>query len=223
MAGSGVVQFLLLLMPLLRFRPGSSLVELLLFLGFFALTAGVAVALLMSNSEQRLRQQAVAQVDQTGVQLLQTLTRRIRRAERILDPPLGETGAVLALRMAQAGENPTVLYMQTGALMAGIYNDTSPLTDAGQMVAANFVARNTSVSETRQSVLVSFTLSRTISLPQSPTYTREFTTLITLFPDDQEEGSSCGCAVPACVGGTYQWEYCEGETCSAAPVSFSCE
>ena len=103
-------------------RAGTSLVELLLFVGFFALVSGVVVSLLFSSSEQRVRQQAVAVVDQTGIQLLQTLSRRTRRAERIISPAQGETDSLLFLQMAQDSENPTIISQGSGVLLSAEAN-----------------------------------------------------------------------------------------------------
>ncbi|PIR53174.1 hypothetical protein COU76_02530 [Candidatus Peregrinibacteria bacterium CG10_big_fil_rev_8_21_14_0_10_49_10] len=205
-----------------RYRSGTSLVELLLFIGFFALVSGVVVALLFSSSEQRIRQQSIAQVDQTGIQLLQTLTRRIRRAERILDPALGETGALLLLQMAQDGENPTIITQGNNGMLVAEGTTVRSLTNSGNTIISNFVAQNTSPSTTRQSVHISFRISRTVPLPTNPEYVRVFDTLVTLFPDDQEEGN-CGCGAGTCSStGSYSWGYCDAGSCLEANTTLSC-
>lgn len=205
-----------------RCRTGTSLVELLLFVGFFALVSGVVVAFLFSSSEQRVRQQTIATVDQTGVQLLQTLTRRIRRAERILGPAKGETGAILSLQMAQDGENPTIIAQGSGILLVAEANVLRPLTSSGNTTVSRFMVRNTSPSATRQSVHISFRISRIVPLPTDPLYTRDLEALVTLFPDDQEEGN-CGCGSPVCSGtGMYSWGYCSTGSCSKASITLTC-
>lgn len=204
-------------------RPGTSLVELMLFLGFFSIVSGVVVALLFSSNEQRVRQQTIALVDQTGIQLLQSITRRVRRAERILDPVQGQTGSVLYLQMAQDSENPTIIAQGSGAIMVAEANTTRPITSSGNVAATSFMAYNTSPSSDRQSVYISFVLSRTVPLPTDPEYSRTFEALITLFPDDQEEGD-CGCNPPVCSSsGSYTWEHCETSSCLPASVSLLCE
>ncbi|KKW40446.1 hypothetical protein A2454_01910 [Candidatus Peribacteria bacterium RIFOXYC2_FULL_55_14] len=206
-----------------RVRSGTSLVELLLFLAFFSLVSGVVVALLFSSNEQRVRQQTIALVDQTGIQLLQSITRRVRRAERIIDPPQGETGSLLFLQMAQDVENPTIIAQGSGVIMVVEANTVRPMTGSGNIVATNFLVRNTSPEDSRQSVTISFVLSRTIPLPTFPEFSRTFEALVTLFPDDKEEGD-CGCSSPVCSGsGSYSWGYCESGSCSAVSVTLLCE
>ena len=147
-----------------RVRSGTSLVELLLFLAFFSLVSGVVVALLFSSNEQRVRQETIALVDQTGIQLLQSMTRRIRRAERIIDPLQGETGSLLFLQMAQDGENPTIIAQGSGVILVAEADTVRPMTGSGNIIATNFLVRNTSPDSSRQSVAISFVLSRTIGL-----------------------------------------------------------
>ena len=204
-----------------KYRPGVSLVEMLLFLGFFALVSGVVVALLFSSSEQRVRQEAIADVDQSGIQLLQTFTRRIRRAERILDPARGATGSILFLQMAQDSENPTIIAQGSGVILVAEANSTRPLTGSGNVVATNFLAYNTSPAVDKQSVFISFTISKTVPLTTNPKYSRTFEALISLFPDDQLEGN-CGCTPPVCNEGSYRWGYCQTGSCSTASAALTC-
>ncbi|PIQ76422.1 hypothetical protein COU78_06225 [Candidatus Peregrinibacteria bacterium CG10_big_fil_rev_8_21_14_0_10_49_24] len=203
-------------------RSGTSLVELLLFLGFFALTSGVVLALLFSSHEQRVRQNTVAEVDQAGIQLLQTVTRRVRRAERILFPAMASTGAVLTLQMTSDTENPTLFGLLSGALMVGEGNVLRPLTDSGSLQATQFTATNTSVNTERSSVYITFTIAKSIALPNHPLYTRTFDALVTLFPDDTQDGT-CGCSAPICSGtGMFTWGYCNGGSCSPSAFTLPC-
>ena len=153
---------------------------------------------------------------------MQTLTRRIRRAERILDPVQGSSGQILALRMAQNAEDPTIIALQTGALMIGEYNASRPLTSSGEILVSNFIVRNTSAQSNRQSIEISFSITRTLSLPNGLSYGRDFSALVTLFADDKLEGNSCSCTAPTCTANVYSWEYCTEQTCTASPATFIC-
>jgi len=202
-------------------RRGTTLVELMLFSVFFLLSSSAILVLLFSSTEQRARQQAIATVDQNGVQLLQTLARRIRRAEKIIDPPLQASGAILYLQMADNDENPTIIASQSGAILV-VQHDTLKTLSSEQVIVSNFTIRNTSAADDRQSLLLSFTLSRSGVLPQTLEYVRTFETLITLFPDDDSQGDECGCSAPVCVAGVYTWQVCDADECSNATEVLSC-
>ena len=201
-------------------RPGTTLVELLLFLAFFALSSGVILAFFFSTSEQRIRQQTVLIVDQSGVQVLQSMALRIRNAERIVDPPMGSTGSILTLQMAGEEDNPSILAVQSGAVVL-IEHDSLQTLGSDRIVISNFEVRNTSSAADRQSVLLSFTASRSVPLSTPLFYDRPFEVLITLFPDD-EANPHCSCSAPACVNGNYEWQVCDQEVCSDAVTILEC-
>lgn len=201
-------------------RPGTTLVELLLFLTFFALSSGVILAFFFSTSEQRIRQQTVLIVDQSGVQVLQSMALRIRNAERIVDPPIGSTGSILTLQMASEEDNPSIFAVQSGAIVL-IEHDVLQTLGSDRVVISDFVVRNTSSSADRQSVLLSFTASRFVPLTTPLSYSRPFEILVTLFPDD-EANPHCACTAPVCSSGIYQWQVCDQDICSNATTLLSC-
>lgn len=208
-------------MPSLRTRPATTLIELLLFMAFFALSSGVILAFFFSTSEQRMRQHSISAVEQAGVKALQSLSTRVRTAERVLVPAIGQSGGILALQIADDILNPTVVGVLTGALTVGEANTLRALT-SNEVTISNLSFRNTSVTSTRASVFIQFDVTRTLPLATPITYTRSFEALIPLYPDDIES-SQCGCTAPTCSNGTYFWQYCEEETCQDATVSLPCE
>ena len=148
----------------------------------------------------------------------------MRHAERVLEPPLGESGAVLALQTGTPDMNPTIVGIKGGSLlMIEKYNEFG-LSDALVRVS-NFRVFNTSASADMPSVYVRFTLTRDIPLPQIHSYSRAFEGAFSLFPDDEASGDACGCAAPVCAGSgsLYLWETCEGEACEALSSHLSCD
>ena len=97
-------------------RRGTTLIELLIYLGVLSLIVSVALPLLFSATESRLLQQTISIVEQNGTQVLQNVTLRIRHGERILDPPMGETGSVLALQTGSGTTNPTIIGTSSGSV-----------------------------------------------------------------------------------------------------------
>ncbi|MCF7844465.1 MAG: hypothetical protein K9M03_01375 [Kiritimatiellales bacterium] len=206
---------------ILNRRPGTSLVELLLFLGFFAICSGVLIGVLVSSGEQRTRQQTVASVEQEGVQLLQMLTRRIRRAESIAYPDAGVTSSALVLQLADEGQDPTVIALESGAIKAAEGNSVRTIS-SDQLTISDLQFQNTSVSSDSQSVTISFMITKIIPLPTAGTYSRLFESLVVLFPDHQLTGNGCGCSAPSCLDNDLNWNVCEGETCEGSETTLPC-
>lgn len=196
------------------------MVELLLFLAFFALSSGVILSFFFATSEQRVRQQTVMTVDQSGIQLLQTIAQRIRNAERVIEPAIGASGAILTLQMPSEQDSPSIFVLQSGAILM-VEHDTPVFIGSDRVEVSEFVVRNTSSTADRQSVLVSFTLTRSIALTTPLIYSRPFEMLVTLFPDDALN-AHCSCTAPVCTNGTYQWQVCDADVCSNATTQISC-
>lgn len=202
-------------------REGSTLIEMVLFMALLAMSIGVVIALLISANDNRIRQQTLSGVEQTGVQVMQILSRRIRSAERVIDPPMGSSGRVLALQMAATYEDPTIISLWSGGIVVARHDSLQSLS-ATQVTILDLVVRNTSVSAARPSVLVSFTVQQQAPLPVPVTYTRPFEALITLFPDDEPEGNPCNCAPPVCTDGVYTWEICDEYFCFDSGLRIGC-
>jgi len=177
--------------------------------------------MLLSN-EQRVRQSIESTVEQGGVQLLQAMSRRIRKAERILDPALQSSGTILALQMANEGANPTIFALQSGAMMIA-QRETITELSSNKVSVLDLRVANTSATSDRQSVWLEFTVSRNMPFTQTGViFSRTFEALISLFPDDALDGGSCGCNAPSCIGETYSWEICETDTCQSASATLPC-
>jgi hypothetical protein len=199
-----------------------SLIELIMFMAFFSVCAGVLINVLMSTNEQRVRQQMIAGVEQEGMQIMQTLTRRVRRAERIAYPLRGESGSVLSVQVAEQSQDPTIIALETGAIRVAEKNVLRNLSSEG-LTITNLVFQNTSATSSNHSVRIIFTASKSTGLPTGGIYQREFQSLITLFPDDDLAGNPCACSTPTCVSDIFDWGYCDGENCVDSGEELLCE
>ncbi len=203
-------------------RPGATLIELLIFLGILAMVVAVALPMFYSATENRLLQQTISIVEQNGTQMLQNASLHIRNAERVVSPAAGQTGSVLVLQTSSGATDPTIIGISSGTLVIIEHASKQPVSSP-QVAIQNFVVRNTSVSATRPSVRITFTLSRTIRLQMPHSYSRSFDATVSLLPDDIATGNPCGCPPPTCDGGdTYTWRVCQAGVCYAATTSMEC-
>lgn len=203
----------------LQRKRGFALVELILFLGILAIILGAAMMVFLFVQESRIRQGSVAEVEQRGIQLLETFTKNIRRAEVVLTPAPNQRGSILALQMGLNAEFPTIFAQTaTGNLLLIQKNDVSPLLNP-HVKMSNLNFRNIGGGN----VIVSFDLTTTIPDTQQKTYTSHFASTATLFPDDQGEAGGCGhCPVPSCVNHQERWYQCETDTCTLSTSTLAC-
>ena len=203
-------------------RRGATLVELLIFVGILGIVIGAVLPILFSASENRVLQQTISIVEQNGTQVMQNIALRVRHAERVLGPVSGAQGSVLALQTASGSISPTIIGTATGRIII-IERSTQETVSSEQVAVEDFRVRNTSVSATRQSVHISFRVSRTIRLQQPKTYSQRFEATMTLLPDDRTQGNPCNCDPPVCSGtNTYSWEICDYPVCGTASAPLVC-
>ena len=195
-------------------RKGITLVELLLFVTLMAMMGSTILPLLFNSTESRQRQDAIALVEQNGAQIMQVITQAVRDSERILDPPTGGTGFILALQTESGATNPTIIAKDSGAIVM-IQGRARRVLSSTLVGVTSFAVDNTSVSSSRQSVAVTLGLRRVIRLHQPLVYESHFDTVVNLFPDDTLVGDDCGCITPYCDTGSgmYIWQVCSDDLC----------
>jgi len=200
-------------------RPGTTLIELMIFLGILSLVAGLTLPILFASTENKLLQQTIAIVEQNGTQVIQNATYAVRHAQRILSPAAGQSGSYLALQTSDSTTNPTIIGVQSGSVVI-IKHALKETVSTSQVGVTNFKVRNTSQSSDHPSILITFTLSRTIRLQQPHSYTQSFETVLTLPPADNPAGNECGCDGVACMSANVvSWQVCGTDTTCAEVTS----
>lgn len=207
-------------------RPGVTFIELLLFLAIVSMAGIMLLPLFFRATENRLLQETISVVEHNGTQILQTLAQHVRHAERIVDPGSGGSKSVLALQTSSGSTNPTIFGVSSGSFIM-VQHTLRQTISSPQVAVTDFRARNTSASATRQSVEVSFKVSRSIRLEGPRLYTQVFSATYDKYPDDATTGGTCGagsCAGPACVNAlTYGWQVCSAGACQNASTDLTCQ
>lgn len=199
-------------------RSGFTMIETALFLGILAIMGTVVIGVLIATQTARIRQQSIAALEQRGTQVLQSLTRTIRRAEAIQFPASNTTGSIIALQMALNTEYPTI-FAASGGNVLMVEKDQKSFILSGPVTIGNLSFRNIGGA----SAVVSFDLTATIPLPKPQIYTRHFEGNVTLFPDDQSESGGCGtCPTAACINHLYKWYFCTNDVCQQSVDGISC-
>ncbi len=202
-----------------RRQSGFTLVEMILFIGIVGMMSGTLTSVYIATQDTRIQQQYMSEVDQRGALLLGTMTKYVRRAEKVLTPAAGASGSSIALQMAQNAEFPTiVLWTSTGRILLAQKTSVFELLNT-RATATGFVVTNYGGG----TVKISFDLQTTIPTMKKKIYAKHFETTITLFPDDKLEGGGCGtCPVPTCTNHRFEWYECQSDTCALSSATMPC-
>lgn len=205
-------------MNLRTLRSGVTLLETLLFLGILAIISTTITAVFISTQEARVLQHAIAELEDSGTQLVSTMSKTARRAETVIVPAANTTGSILALQMASNDEFPTIMMRAGSGMVLAQKSQTSSLLSPNVTIS-DLTFKNVGGSN----VWFSFTLSTTVRTVNPRTYSRMFNGTATLFPDDQSDAGGCGsCPAPACINHAYTWYICASDICSQSDTTIPC-
>lgn len=139
---------------------GFTLIELLLYavlVGSIVLALSIFFSMVLSS---RVKNQTIAEVEQQGAEVMQTILQTARNAENITVPAVGANGNSATLDVVSVADDPTVFDLSSGAIrikkgVAANVNLTSPLVTASGLTFANLTRPTTPGN-----IAVSFTLTR---------------------------------------------------------------
>ena len=88
-------------------RRGFTLIELLLYVGLSSLLLLIFSMFLAMLLSARVKNQAIAEVDQQGLFVMRVVTQAVRNAESVTSPAPGASAAALVLQTSSAPTDPT--------------------------------------------------------------------------------------------------------------------
>lgn len=137
---------------------GFTLIELLLSVGISSIMLLIISVFLSLLIESRIKNQTVAEVQQQGVQVIETITQIARNAENINTPSQGANAPSLSLDVIVSGNDPTVFDLSGGVIRV-VEGAGSPVALTNARVAASaLVFQNLSFAGTPGTVRIQFTL-----------------------------------------------------------------
>jgi len=203
----------------IRMRAGFSLLETILFLGILSIMSGTIVAVYISTQEARIRQRAVAELEQTGTSVMEAMTKNIRRAEKVLTPATNTTGSILSLQMASNAEYPTIYARNAEGNLVNVQKTSTSALLTSRVKISNISFRNVANANVAYSFDLTITIPTVVPVP----YKRTFSATVTLFPDDQSEAGGCSvCTAPICTASRYIWYDCDNGTCTQSDTTIAC-
>jgi Tfp pilus assembly protein PilW len=148
---------------------GFTLVELLLYAALSALfltALSIFFALLL---ESRAKDEAISEVDQQGLQILQIVRQTVRNAEAINSPAPGVSGSTLSLDVLASPNDPTIFNESSGIFTIAEGAGSPIALNNNRVTISNLLFQNLSRPSTPGTVRIQFTLSY-----QNPSNRNEF-------------------------------------------------
>lgn len=136
--------------------PGFTLIEMLLYVSISAVLLLSVTVLFQSLLDARVKNQAVAEVEQQGLQVMQIINQTVRNAAYIQSPATGTSAATLSVATSTASQTVFDVAADTLRITEGVATPVS-LTNA-YVEASGFSAFNLSTSTSPGTVRVEFTL-----------------------------------------------------------------
>lgn len=136
-----------------HWRPGASLLELILFIGITTMMTGVIVSFSLLSTQMGFREEIVAAVEQSGSFAADVITRKVNAAQSVTATP-----TQLTLTMSDPSLNPTVIELDGGKIRITEGFSTSYLTPGSVAVEnLNFVLLG-ATETSKRGVTVSFSV-----------------------------------------------------------------
>ena len=139
---------------------GFTLIELILYIALLS-------ALLLALSgfyglvlRGRAKAQSIAEVEQSGSQIVQIITQTVRNSTAINSPGIGTSASSLSVNVVNVSQSPTVFDLATGIVR--IKEGTAATVDLSnsRVVVSNLTFSNLSRASTHGIISFSFTISR---------------------------------------------------------------
>lgn len=138
---------------------GFSLVELLLYIALSATILLILSTTIFNLLQARIKGQAIAEVEQQGIQIMELLKQTVEQSSSIVSPAIGSSDSSLNLVMPTPALSPTIITLagNTITMTEGV-NPALNLSSSSLLVS-NLTFANWSKPSTPGLIRISFTLS----------------------------------------------------------------
>ncbi len=139
-------------------QAGFTLVELLLYLGIVVFILFAASGFFFVILQSRLKNQAINEVNQQGLQISQLITHSIRNAENVNSPAGGAADPAISLDVVTSGDDPTIFDLADGVVQIKEGTGSAISLNNSRVVASDLVFENLSRPNTSGIIRFQFTL-----------------------------------------------------------------
>lgn len=144
-------------------KSGVTLIELLLYIAIFSIVITAVVSVAISATAQRVRNNAVAEVDYQGEAVMSYITQTIRNSQSVNTPLANNSAGSLSVNGLNATNNPAVFDTVNDGLRQRIrVREGSPPTDNfltnNRVTVTSINFTNSTIVGGRDSIKIQFTL-----------------------------------------------------------------
>lgn len=137
---------------------GFTLIELLLYTAIASVMLLVVSAFLSLLLQSRIKNQTIAEVEQQGLQVMETIGQTLRNAETINAPAQGISAPALSVQGIVPANNPTVFNLAIGVIRITEGAGAPVALTNARVIASNIIFQNLTITGTPGTVRIQFTL-----------------------------------------------------------------
>jgi hypothetical protein len=151
------------------------LIETLLYIAVFSVVVFLIIGVYGIVIDSRVRQRTVSEVNEEGGRIMQMITQTIRNANSINSPLPSANSAVLSLYVPNATNNPTLYYLSGNDMLTKEGIAATIVMNSNRVKITNLKFSNLSISGTKGTVKVEFTVSsNTLNTQKIYQFTQDF-------------------------------------------------
>lgn len=137
---------------------GFTLIELLLYISISSVILLALVSFLFMLLSARVKNQTIAEVEQQGAEIMQIVTQTIRNAEAIDSPTIGNSAALVSLKIVAENNDPTIFDSQNGVFRIQEGSAESLVLTNNRVMVSDLLFLNASRNDTPGVIRVQFKL-----------------------------------------------------------------
>lgn len=143
-------------------QSGFTLIELLLYVAILSVIMASIIFVAISTVTQRVRNQAVAEVNYQGEAIMNQMTQSIRNSSTLNTPTIGNSGSSLSVNTVVAANNPTVYASVNDGARNRIRiteGSTNNYLTNNKVTISGLSFSNVAISGSRDSIKIQYTIS----------------------------------------------------------------
>lgn len=135
-----------------------TLIELLLYVSLSSALVFSVFMFVSSATASRVKNQAIAEVELQGIQVMQTITQTLRNADSVINPLPQAQAPTLSVNTINSSLNPTIFEISGKSIRVIEGSGLPQILTNGRVVASSLVFTNYSRANTPGIVKIEFTL-----------------------------------------------------------------